>query len=275
MLSEGVKIYFSEGINPSEKLSISDGVELMESDNYLPESYVPKEDFRKINDNELTLLEGKNKVGSFAENLAILRMPNSFQVIVDKLNIDEATSQSALHSIIGTKKDLAKQLNSELNDFFEPYLTSIKHKKVFGIFWLPTNIRTVGRQESTKKHMGLHLDSGTTLPIQEYHHAPNRVCINIGKSTRYLLMINKTAKQLLTMIGEKMETTSIKNQEDIMKAFFKYYPDYPVIKIALSPFEAYIAPTDNVIHDGTTVGMTSPDITIVLFGFFNLSPNIN
>lgn len=58
MLSEGVKVYFSEGINPSERLSISDGVELMERDDYLPESYVPKEDFRQITYKELTILEG-------------------------------------------------------------------------------------------------------------------------------------------------------------------------------------------------------------------------
>ncbi|MEA5460729.1 hypothetical protein VB796_16850 [Arcicella sp. LKC2W] len=34
MLSEGVKVYFSEGINPSERISISDGVMLMESEDY-------------------------------------------------------------------------------------------------------------------------------------------------------------------------------------------------------------------------------------------------
>jgi hypothetical protein len=275
MLSEGVKVYFSEGINPSERLSISEGVELMESDDYLPESYVPKEDFRQITNKELILLEGKDNAENFAENLAILKLPDSFKTVVDNLKMESATSQIELHTMIGRHKELSKQLNIELNNFIEPYLTSIKHKKVFGIFLLPTNIRTVGRQESLKKHMGLHLDSGTSLPIQEYHHAPNRVCINIGKSTRYLLIINKTAKQLLAMIAEKMDIAHIKSQEDIMKAFFKNYPDYPVIKIALNPFEAYIAPTDNVIHDGTTVGMTSPDITIVLFGFFNLRPNIN
>jgi hypothetical protein len=275
MLSEGVKVYFSEGINPSERLSISEGVELMESEDYLPESYVPKEDFRQVTHRELVILEGKDNTENYAENLAILKLPNSFKTVIENLNMDGATSQNDLHTTIGTQKELSKQLNIELNNFIEPCLTSIKHKKVFGIFWLKTNIRTVGIQETTKKHMGLHLDSGTTLPIQEYHQAPNRVCINIGKSTRYLLLINKTAKQLLEMIAEKMDTSHINSQEDIMKAFFKNYPDYPVIKIALNPFEAYIAPTDNVIHDGTTVGMTSPDITIVLFGFFNLRPNIN
>ena len=275
MLSEGVKVYFSEGINPSERISISDGVMLMESEDYLPESYVPKEDFRQINYKELTLLEGKDDANNFAENLAILKLPDSFKMVVDNLKIDGITSQIDLHTMIGRQKELSKQLNIELNNFIEPYLTSIKHKKVFGIFWLKNNIRTVGIQETTKKHMGLHIDSGTALPLHDYHHAPNRVCINIGKSTRYLLVINKTAKQLLEMIAEKMDISYIKNQEDIMKAFFKNYPDYPVIKIALNPFEAYIAPTDNVIHDGTTMGMTSPDITIVLFGFFNLRPNIN
>jgi hypothetical protein len=273
MLSEGVKVYFSEGINPSEKLSISEGVELMESEDYFPESYVPKYPFRNITSSELDVLKGDGYSELFLENLAILKLSENFKTIIHKMNLKDVNTQTELHKVIQNQPDLAIELNNELNDFFEPYLTSIRHKKVFGIFFVPPNVRTVGRQESTKKHMGLHIDSSTKLPISEYSNAPNRVCINIGSCTRHLLVINKTVKQLLEMIAKKTDISFIKTQDDVSKSFFRYYPTYPVTKIAINPFEAYIAPTDNVIHDGTTVGMTSPDLTIVLFGFFNLRPN--
>ncbi len=48
----------------------------------------------------------------------------------------------------------------------------------------------------------------------------------------------------------------------------KRYPDYPVIKVRVAPGEAYIAPTENMIHDGSTVGKQYPDIHLTLFGYF-------
>lgn len=42
----------------------------------------------------------------------------------------------------------------------------------------------------------------------------------------------------------------------------KLYPDYPVIKLRIAPGEAYIAPTGQIIHDGTSMGKQYPDVTL-------------
>ena len=54
-----------------------------------------------------------------------------------------------------------------------------------------------------------------------------------------------------------------------MENFLKKNPDYPVVRIELKPYQYYIAPTDNFIHDGSTLGNKDFDITIVYVGNFD------
>lgn len=50
--------------------------------------------------------------------------------------------------------------------------------------------------------------------------------------------------------------------------FFEYFPNYPVIRIKQNPYEFYIAPTDNCIHDGSTLNTNSLDIVMTYLGHF-------
>jgi hypothetical protein len=58
------------------------------------------------------------------------------------------------------------------------------------------------------------------------------------------------------------------NFANVRTHFFKHYPDYPVIRIRQKPYQYYIAPTYNCFHDGSTLGSTELDITIIYFGKF-------
>ena len=50
------------------------------------------------------------------------------------------------------------------------------------------------------------------------------------------------------------------------QAFMQRYPDYPVIKVRVAPGEAYIAPTENMIHDASTVAKRVPDLHLTFLG---------
>jgi hypothetical protein len=50
----------------------------------------------------------------------------------------------------------------------------------------------------------------------------------------------------------------------------KYYPEYPVVKLRIAPREAYIAPTENMIHDGCTVDKNRPDLKLMFLGHFGI-----
>jgi hypothetical protein len=50
--------------------------------------------------------------------------------------------------------------------------------------------------------------------------------------------------------------------------FMKKFPDYPVVRLRIDPGEAYILPTDNLIHDASTEEKQFPDITLTFLGSF-------
>ena len=48
-----------------------------------------------------------------------------------------------------------------------------------------------------------------------------------------------------------------------------YNPTYPVVAIEIAPGEAYIAPTEDLIHDGCSEGMKNNDVCLTMLGYFS------
>lgn len=126
--------------------------------------------------------------------------------------------------------------------------------------------------KSERAFMGLHLDTATDIPIAQLGASRNRLCVNIGRAHRYLLMINKTALEMFTLLfpdrveeaQHRFMTTRLDHQ------FMRAYADYPVIRVKINPGEAYVAPTDNIIHDGSTPNGSYPDLAIHFLGDFSV-----
>jgi hypothetical protein len=92
----------------------------------------------------------------------------------------------------------------------------------------------------------------------------NRISINIGREDRYFLFINLSIQDLI----ELLEPDPSRTADELVLQFFASYPDYPVVRIRLRPGEAYIAPTENIIHDGMG-SKTSPDMHLTICGHIN------
>jgi hypothetical protein len=58
------------------------------------------------------------------------------------------------------------------------------------------------------------------------------------------------------------------NVSIVGKVFMQSFPRYPVIKLMVRPGEAYIAPTENLIHDSTTEEKNMLDVAVTLLGAF-------
>ena len=69
-----------------------------------------------------------------------------------------------------------------------------------------------------------------------------------------------------------IDKTDEANIHLIVDTFFKEFSSYPVIRIKLNPGEAYIAPTDNIIHDGSSLGQLRHDMNLTIRGL--ISQNI-
>lgn len=122
-------------------------------------------------------------------------------------------------------------------------------------------------------YIGLHVDSFYQVPLEERATSPNRICINLGAGNRYLYFINLplvTIKQQLDE-GGATDPKRLQIGSPLGRAFMECFPDYPVIKLRVAPGEAYIAPTENIIHDGSSLGNCYFDTHLTFRGYFTAS----
>jgi hypothetical protein len=124
---------------------------------------------------------------------------------------------------------------------------------------------------STGQFLGLHFDSWMRLPPDQRSDAPNRLCLNLGREARYLLFVNVQMAGILRTLfaGQPPQNAGA---TDLGRLFLQRFSDFPVISLRIDPGEAYIAPTENMIHDGCTANATTPDIALTLLGRFRAPP---
>jgi hypothetical protein len=145
------------------------------------------------------------------------------------------------------------------------------------------NLRTVTVHPGTERFVGMHVDNWSRLPLNQRHSAPQRICVNLGNHPRYFLFVNISIRQLLaaafrapaadvdahgcdTMIRWSQLPSHDRSGSGtaVGRAFMTSSPGYPVIRLKLKPGEAYIAPTENLIHDGSSLGSRGHDISLSL-----------
>lgn len=120
-------------------------------------------------------------------------------------------------------------------------------------------------------YVGLHLDTWEKIPMQQRDHARNRICVNMGKEARHFLFVNLTVRQMHRLL-RRSEPDKLSDYygTDLGHEFMTSYAGYPVIRLTVGPREAYIAPTDNMVHDATSVGKAHPDVAMHILGWWGL-----
>ena len=131
---------------------------------------------------------------------------------------------------------------------------------------------TVTEQPNNDRRIGLHLDNWYNFPMDRRELSPNRICINLGAQDRFFLLINVPIAELYRRIRDRLpdHIGSRSRGTLIAREFLKFHPSYPIVRLRIRPGEAYIAPTDNIVHDGSTLGMTVPDVSLSLRGWLPL-----
>jgi len=138
--------------------------------------------------------------------------------------------------------------------------------RALGYASYPAGFHTVTFDAANSRFIGLHIDDLDALPIDRREDSTTRLCINLGDSARYLLFINLSASSMARAVGgDAMQMRST----PLIHAFMNSFPDYPVARLEIRPGEAYIAPTENMIHDGSTLGMSSVDHQVTLRGIID------
>lgn len=280
-LQEGIKLFIQQNTIDLEhdRLSLYEGTILVEkypsyqsiSSQYYSQSFIPKLQSRLFFEDEKKLLYSTDLENyKMGESLGMFKIPeqvlscfNFLKDIILKADITNiALALESEESKIGILKALSyiEKLGSSIN---YPVLA----------LNLP-NLITVSRQPrgNDMRYMGLHID-GWGLPynnLENRHLSPVKIGINLGIKERYLLFINLSLKEIRKIliasgIGDLVSTCEPWNMGNL---FMKTFPNYPVIRLKILPNEAYIAPVQNMIHDGSTLGSSSYDVNFQINGYF-------
>src|SRR5262249_7733921 len=138
------------------------------------------------------------------------------------------------------------------------YSTAVCEIRPLGLFLAEPRLLTTTRDSRDNVRIGLHVDSWFGLPLSHRRTAPNRLCVNLGNETRRFLFVNLSLDKIVSLLSSRCGPipTSFVNPTDIGRIFLSRFPDYPIVSVKIAPGEAYIAPTEYLIHDATTFEMT-------------------
>ncbi len=101
-------------------------------------------------------------------------------------------------------------------------------------------------------------------------NARNRIAINLGAEPRHFIFLDAALSRLATCIG--INPTDDLRVGKLGREVLGGSPSPCLTLISLQPGEAYVAPTEDLLHDATTLGRDRIDISLTFLGSI-LLPN--
>jgi hypothetical protein len=285
-LKSGVRIYFDVDVNPIDRLRLSNGTYCLDPDStlklgYRPSAFLPQLPWQIPTADRLGLLLNHSidiSTNNLAETIGIVKFPDP---IVSKLTELLKLQNDKYGGIDLTIEHVSQHPNyarfiDDITTYISKRYSLDNDSCCLGlnraeINKLTTTIDWINYLPQTPS-VGLHLDSWENLPLRRRHFSKQRLCLNIGKETRYFLFVNRTLIQIFADLNLVDPADIYQDYRGLRLAeqFMSKCNRYPVISIAIQPGEAYIAPTENIIHDATSMDKQYPDWSLTFLGKFSL-----
>jgi len=109
--------------------------------------------------------------------------------------------------------------------------------------------------------IGLHLDNWDRLPAALRHRSRNRASVNLGPVPRALLFVDLD-------ISEGQPSDVVPDTETIRRLLIGAKPPPAVLRLLVPPGWAYIAPTENLVHDGGSLSFRDGAVHASALGMF-------
>ena len=268
-LRKGIQILLpKDESNNNARISLSSGTEPASVSNsfgfkYGKNAFLPKGPWRSPDAQELQLLLREDPCDEISSCLGIIKIPDAvFNPILD-LGIGKVGS---LHEFKAASQSKGfKEIEAALVNYVTGFRIADKEIQVFAPTLGPPGLPTATFDHGNLVYLGMHLDSWDKMPLDVRHQASNRISINIGLEDRFFLFVNLPMAVVLKMLPKDHS-----NSQNMVSNFLAANSEYPIVKVRVRPGEAYIAPTENIIHDGCTLERKSPDIHVTVRGFFRV-----
>lgn len=266
-LSPGIAIQFLNGDKQkSKQLRINSGTQRANLATFTEVSFVPKQDWKPLSISEAEKVFNFEEVRTDAERISIWRIPDEitrhfegFRDSITKYNDELLLDNLWTHA----------EYQRGRNKLFKTLYTAGvgESLKILGHYSrLPGLIASSINGDG--KFVGLHMDSWVNASVsQRTSGFPSRFCVNLGPETRLLNVLNLSIRQICSYAQGNVT----EEPNDLVVEFLHDNPNYPLIQIAIEPGEAYIAPTEIMIHDATTLGKQFVDASMTLLGNFTVA----
>jgi hypothetical protein len=211
-------------------------------------SRLPREPWRRPSGDEANSLITTEPPQETASSVSIVKLPGEF-------------SDGVREAITGGTNENVLRLLGAICRIGEPV-------HCIGAGENLADLETVTVNHAKGEYIGIHVDTWDGLDVRSLHHASNRICINMGRSDRYFLFlpfsVTDAARLLAEELGPEWETPA--RHTEIGRQFMARFPNVPVIRCRVGPGEGYIAPTENLFHDGSSIGQSYPDQVFTVRG---------
>lgn len=267
-LIEGIKVFTS--LDKEKRILISSGTQKVDTLNDVPCSrttFIPKHPWREPHQIEKELIFATNEDKELYQTVGIVRLNKDIEQKINTSRLRSIQSPEEF-SIFKKNEDFTKILD-EINLFAKKYQIVDEAQIVNGIHAKHNSTIATTWDNESKFFIGLHLDSWDPESLNLRHLSRNRICFNLGTNDRFFMFVNLPIIQLAQM-QEHLDLYSPSVISSTIVNFFTLYPNYPIIKIRIKPFEAYIAPTENIIHDGCSSTNHTMDINYTLRSYYGL-----
>lgn len=244
-------------IDARSLLSVSSGINHAPVDEYLQGAIIPREPWRQLTECELEQACREVPTASYHNSVSLIKLPDA---LVELCN---GISEKALEGRLESSNSVDRELNAVF-DSYTPY--NIASYQAFNAI----AIHDAGQMTLTRhrgKKIGLHLDSFDGFSLLRKPFASNRICLNIGRAPRCFLWIPSTVHALLRFLGE----SDVRDGIQIARGLYSKSPLCPVYCMRCPPGYGYCAPTENILHDGSTTVGTLPDVSLSIRGYFSFS----
>jgi hypothetical protein len=245
-----------------ERLNICSGTRPAAREDYKPTAILPTLDWRPLTPAEAELLSIGAKNLTDAEAVSVIKLPSevSDELQFIRLAIAKHNKRTVVDNLMNHPKFRAatRRMLAICSE------VGVDDVKILGHYFNPPGSDS-SSLSAENKYVGLHVDSWNSNRVSARGEGyPARLSINLAPEPRFLQFINLSLRQ----IAQVVDYTPSDHPNEFVRQFLSRYPNYPVLKLAIHPGEAYICPTETVIHDGTLRGRTYFDAQVTLLGSF-------
>jgi hypothetical protein len=275
-LITGIKIFFGGRRSPAGRLQLSAGtIPAHGRCRYEEGALAPAATWRPPSWREHSMLLGRGIPPHYGSAIGVIPMPERLLRLFGVLRKAAARglSKPELQELLGSRDfhEPVAAVSDYMREHFSTELSGEEQEEIKGGIRVnaPAQSTTTEHPE-TRELVGLHVDDWSRIDVSRRAFAPNRLTLNLGCQDRFFIFLNQPIAAIYERVHGLVRSTD--GCTSIARMFMTSYPDYPVVRLRVRPGEAYIAPTENLIHDGCTLDMSAADISLSLRGRIAVLP---